>query len=137
MKYSRKVAYIREEECIGCTKCIAPCPTDAILGASQLMHTVITEACVGCGLCLPPCPVDCIEMIDVAVLSLDEKKHFAQVWRHRHHQRKQRLQREKREAEEKYQQAKFLGAEALAARKQVIQEALIRVKTKKGNDELN
>lgn len=56
------VAYIREDECIGCTKCIQACPVDAILGAAQLMHTVIAEECTGCDLCVEPCPVDCIEM---------------------------------------------------------------------------
>ena len=37
------VAYIREAECIGCTKCIQACPVDAILGAAKLMHTVIVD----------------------------------------------------------------------------------------------
>ena len=27
----KKVAYIREDECIGCTKCIQACPVDAIV----------------------------------------------------------------------------------------------------------
>ena len=31
----RMVAYIREAECIGCTKCIQACPVDAILGAAK------------------------------------------------------------------------------------------------------
>jgi len=44
--------------------CIKACPTDAILGAAKLMHTVITEDCTGCELCLEPCPVDCIDMVD-------------------------------------------------------------------------
>ena len=57
------VAYIREEECIGCTKCIQACPVDAILGAAKLMHTVIADECTGCDLCVEPCPVDCIDMI--------------------------------------------------------------------------
>jgi len=56
------VAYIREEECIGCTKCIQACPVDAILGSSRQMHTVISSECTGCDLCVEPCPVDCIEM---------------------------------------------------------------------------
>lgn len=34
-----QVAFIREAECIGCTKCIQACPVDAILGAAKLMHT--------------------------------------------------------------------------------------------------
>ena len=59
------VAFIREEECIGCTKCIQACPVDAILGAAKLMHTVIADECTGCDLCVEPCPVDCIDMIPV------------------------------------------------------------------------
>lgn len=62
----KKVAYIREDECIGCTKCILACPVDAIVGATRQMHTVITDECTGCDLCVAPCPVDCIDMIPVA-----------------------------------------------------------------------
>ncbi|TNF08605.1 MAG: electron transport complex subunit RsxB [Gammaproteobacteria bacterium] len=62
----KKVAYIREPECIGCTKCIQACPVDAILGAAKQMHTVIASECTGCDLCVEPCPVDCIDMIPVA-----------------------------------------------------------------------
>ena len=58
-----QVAYIREDECIGCTKCIQACPVDAILGAAKQMHTVIVSECTGCDLCVEPCPVDCIDMI--------------------------------------------------------------------------
>ncbi len=57
------VAFIREDECIGCTKCIQACPVDAILGAAKQMHTVISSECTGCDLCVEPCPVDCIDMI--------------------------------------------------------------------------
>ena len=59
----RKVAYIREAECIGCTKCIQACPVDAILGSAKLMHTVLVSECTGCDLCVEPCPVDCIDML--------------------------------------------------------------------------
>ena len=58
-----QVAYIREDECIGCTKCIQACPVDAILGAAKHMHTGIVSECTGCDLCVEPCPVDCIDMI--------------------------------------------------------------------------
>jgi electron transport complex protein RnfB len=61
-----RVAYIREDECIGCTKCIQACPVDAIVGAPKLMHTVIADECTGCDLCVPPCPVDCIDMIPIS-----------------------------------------------------------------------
>jgi electron transport complex, RnfABCDGE type, B subunit len=61
----KKVAYIREDECIGCTKCIQACPVDAILGAAKQMHTVIGSECTGCDLCVEPCPVDCIDMLPV------------------------------------------------------------------------
>lgn len=57
-----KVAFIREDECIGCTRCIQVCPTDAIIGAAKQMHTVIEFDCTGCELCVPACPVDCIDM---------------------------------------------------------------------------
>lgn len=56
------VAVIDERHCIGCTKCIPPCPVDAIVGSSKHMHTVIAAECTGCGLCVTPCPVDCISM---------------------------------------------------------------------------
>mgnify|MGYP000452916436 FL=1 len=62
----KKIAYIREDECIGCTKCIQACPVDAILGAAKQMHTVIVDECTGCDLCVDPCPVDCIDMLPVA-----------------------------------------------------------------------
>ncbi|WP_127555588.1 electron transport complex subunit RsxB [Saccharospirillum alexandrii] len=63
----RTVAVIREDECIGCTKCIQACPVDAILGAAKQMHTVIESECTGCDLCVEPCPVDCIDMVPIEV----------------------------------------------------------------------
>ncbi|UFH48387.1 RnfABCDGE type electron transport complex subunit B [Pseudomonas sp. KNUC1026] len=62
-KAPAQVAYIREAECIGCTKCIQVCPVDAIVGAPKLMHTVLSDECTGCDLCLAPCPVDCIDLL--------------------------------------------------------------------------
>ena len=61
----KTVASIREDECIGCTKCIQACPVDAILGAAKQMHTVIVSECTGCDLCVEPCPVDCIDMLPI------------------------------------------------------------------------
>lgn len=56
------VALIDEAACIGCAACLPVCPTDAIIGASKRMHTVIPEACTGCELCIIACPVDCISL---------------------------------------------------------------------------
>lgn len=62
----RSVAWIDEAWCIGCTLCIAACPTDAIIGSNKQMHTIIEKACTGCELCLPVCPVDCIFLENVS-----------------------------------------------------------------------
>ena len=66
----RSVAFIDEAWCIGCTLCIAACPTDAIFGTNKRMHSVIEAYCTGCELCLPVCPVDCIELETVRAASL-------------------------------------------------------------------
>lgn len=58
----RSLAVVDEAWCIGCTLCIKACPTDAIVGANKLMHTVMESHCTGCELCVPVCPVDCIQL---------------------------------------------------------------------------
>lgn len=60
-----ETAFIQETACIGCTLCIRACPTDAIVGASGVMHTVLTSDCTGCEKCVPACPVQCIDMVSV------------------------------------------------------------------------
>lgn len=57
------LAIIDEARCIGCARCLPPCPVDAIIGAPRQLHTVLNESCTGCALCLPPCPVDCITLV--------------------------------------------------------------------------
>ena len=101
-----QIAFIREAECIGCTKCIQACPVDAIVGAAKLMHTVIIDECTGCDLCVAPCPVDCIEMrAPLSVVALvgglasDDKERLEREVkrsraRRRFEQRNARLQRE-------------------------------------------
>ena len=63
-EHPHRVAWVDPEVCIGCTKCIAACPVDAIIGAAKRMHTVAAGLCSGCDLCIPVCPVDCITMRD-------------------------------------------------------------------------
>ena len=63
------VAEIDEAACIGCAKCLPPCPVDAIVGAHKQMHTVLAALCTGCELCVAPCPVDCIRMLPRAPLA--------------------------------------------------------------------
>jgi Na+-translocating ferredoxin:NAD+ oxidoreductase subunit B len=60
----RRMMFIDEGWCIGCTLCIKACPVDCIVGAPKAMHTIIEDLCTGCELCLPACPVDCILVED-------------------------------------------------------------------------
>ncbi len=60
-------AFIVEDLCIGCTRCIRECSTDAIMGANKLMHTIIIDACHGCSKCVIVCPTDAIVMVPVKV----------------------------------------------------------------------
>lgn len=96
-----KVAIINPDACIGCAKCLPACPVDAILGARQALHVVITDECSGCGLCLPPCPVDCIEMIDHATepLTAERIESDAKRYRKRFNEHNDRL-RQRRHAKE-------------------------------------
>lgn len=56
------IAHIHEQLCIGCTKCFKRCPTDAIMGANNMIHSVFADACIGCEKCFEACPTECIEM---------------------------------------------------------------------------
>ncbi|MCV2224139.1 electron transport complex subunit RsxB [Pseudomonas mercuritolerans] len=139
-----QVAFIREAECIGCTKCIQACPVDAIVGAAKLMHTVLIDECTGCDLCVAPCPVDCIEMHPlpanttavVGGLAFDPEEQRARAIkrdhaRQRFERRNQRLLRE-----EQQKQAEREARAARAAQPQVstadpVQAALERVRAQK------
>ena len=56
------IAHINENLCVGCTKCFKRCPTDAIMGANNMIHSVFADACTGCEMCFDVCPTECIEM---------------------------------------------------------------------------
>ncbi|MCP8352163.1 RnfABCDGE type electron transport complex subunit B [Candidatus Synchoanobacter obligatus] len=89
-----QLAEIDQSVCIGCTKCIKPCPTGAIIGAPKRNHFVLGSDCTGCGLCVAYCPVDCI------VMGLDAASHetaldLAQEYRNMHEKNQQKLQPKK------------------------------------------
>ncbi len=129
-------AKIREEECIGCTKCIKACPVDAIIGSSKKMHTVLTDACNGCELCLSPCPVDCIDLVELPVRSEEDEIHLFTQSRERFERKGARKERKKREDKEKHKIAKAKKAEkkqTVKARQLAIQEAMERVKKKRAD----
>ncbi len=131
-------AVIREDECIGCTKCIQVCPVDAIIGASKQMHTVLSDECTGCDLCLEPCPMDCIDMVPIVISEPATIKLQANRARQRYHFRQARLDSSNGSksrippfAEESMiQENNPLGLDT-STRKNAIQEAVARAAAKR------
>jgi electron transport complex protein RnfB len=139
-----QIAYIREAECIGCTKCIQACPVDAIVGAAKLMHTVIIDECTGCDLCVAPCPVDCIEMrplplatlpvVGGLALTLEEQQARAAKRNHarrRFEQRNARLEREEQQKLAERQARAQRVAQPTEQTLDPVQAALERVRAQK------
>lgn len=120
-------AVIREDECIGCTKCIQVCPVDAIIGASKQMHTVFSDECTGCDLCLEPCPMDCIDMIPVVAEDPATTKLKANRARQRYHSRQDRI------SINTNNQPKIKPVDDLDQRKKAILEAVARAQKKRQN----
>jgi electron transport complex protein RnfB len=138
-----QIAFIREAECIGCTKCIQACPVDAIVGAAKLMHTVIVDECTGCDLCVAPCPVDCIEMRPLSTVvpivgglaSNDHEREARSLKRdrarRRFEQRNARLQREEEQKLAERQARSKRAAPVAAATVNPVQAAIERVRAQK------
>jgi len=51
---------IDAEKCTGCTVCAKDCPSEAIIGESKQVHTIIEEKCIKCGVCYDSCKFDAI-----------------------------------------------------------------------------
>ncbi len=139
-----QVAFIREAECIGCTKCIQACPVDAIVGAAKLMHTVLIDECTGCDLCVAPCPVDCIEMhplpadtipvVGGLAFNLEEQRARAEKRDHarqRFERRNQRLLREEQQKQAEREARPQRAAQPQVSTADPVQAALERVRTQK------
>ena len=126
------LAWIDESICIGCTKCIQVCPTDAIIGRSKYMHTILDSECNGCDLCIPACPVDCIFTKEADLqpnnLSNTNRKEITDYYQTRYDAKNKRSSTLLKTKQDKYLKAKLSSEEK---RKAYIQEALKRVKTKK------
>jgi len=104
----RLLAVIDEASCIGCTKCLPPCPVDAIVGASKLMHTVLSDRCTGCELCVAPCPVDCIRMMPAP--TQDWTALQAHEARQRYQAKQRRMQRQAQEKQARLEKQKQMLA---------------------------
>lgn len=136
-------AIIREEDCIGCTKCIPACPVDAIIGSGKRMHTIFTDMCTGCELCLPPCPVDCIELVPFPRPVTDSEREAEQVdLRQRYHAHLRRVESQVNDVTNikpvvSMVQAKLINSEEMAVEisesqaKNTIEQAKLRTQIKK------
>ena len=93
----RAMAVIDESKCTGCTICIQTCPFDAIVGAANMAHAVLSAYCTGCERCLARCPVDCIVMKPASGTKTGWNAwspEQAQIAKTRYERRLERLQRE-------------------------------------------
>jgi len=129
-------AVIREDECIGCTKCIQACPVDAIIGSAKQMHTILAHECTGCGLCVEPCPVDCIDV----VLTENDHPYDPDLARQRFNAKKIRLLRDEQESQRRYREKRKLVENTLdkqsdvRAKQDYIKQAMKRAEAKKKHE---
>lgn len=123
MSKAYHLAVITEASCIGCTKCIAVCPFDAIIGATGQMHTVLNDLCIGCDLCVPACPVQCISL-QPTQMTQEQRKNQASIAKTQFQAREQRLAK----LAEQKRLADLQASQNAAA---ILEAALARAKQKK------
>ncbi|AJC50219.1 RnfABCDGE type electron transport complex subunit B [Coxiella endosymbiont of Amblyomma americanum] len=131
------IASIHEEECVGCTKCIQVCPTDAIIGASKLAHTIITDACTGCERCLSVCPMNCIEIKTLSTIKnpLYAWNTRSHEWRIRYEKRKRRLRNQSKKKLQSQEELVMSKRITLKARQAAIRIAVARYHQKRKHRE--
>jgi electron transport complex protein RnfB len=89
---TRPIAYIEENNCIGCTICIDVCPFDAIIGAQNFSHRVNFNECPGCKICITKCPTDCIKIKKIK----QDKSHIKEKVKYNFERRKLRVENTKK-----------------------------------------
>lgn len=114
-------AFIDEENCIGCGKCIRVCPTDAIVGAKHFLHTIVPKLCTSCEECINACPTDCISLKTPCAPMSDERESTLKA------QKQQRILAAKNQPTV----IQVPQQEAPDQRKQQIADAIARVKARK------
>ena len=107
---------------------------DAIIGARQVMHTILDAECNGCALCLPVCPVDCIALVPALPAAVNNRwPEYSQVeadhWRTRAEARRQRL-RKKAALTRAWKKPRAVDTEPERIRAE-IRAAVARVRAKK------
>ena len=64
--------YVVTDDCIGCTKCAAVCPVEAIACTPYRIHAIDTVRCVQCGLCVEECRFNAIRITAKKAITASE-----------------------------------------------------------------
>jgi NADH:ubiquinone oxidoreductase subunit F (NADH-binding)/Pyruvate/2-oxoacid:ferredoxin oxidoreductase delta subunit len=51
------------EKCNGCMVCLRACPTNAMSGAKQEVHSIDLEKCTRCGMCMSVCKFNAVQVV--------------------------------------------------------------------------
>ena len=57
--------FVIDDRCVGCTKCVKNCPTNAIKGWPRQKHVIDLDLCIRCGACKKACPVNAISSVGI------------------------------------------------------------------------